>query len=97
LGNRKEVEAQFKREERRFRLEELRFGLSVLTGVYRDRMVEALVEVQDSESHGDARADYRIAASLQALDILVETNARVATNIDESLLLADLMLSLARL
>ncbi len=41
VGNRKEIEAQFKREERRFRAEELHFGLSVLTGVYRDRMMTA--------------------------------------------------------
>jgi hypothetical protein len=38
-----------------------------------------------------------VASSLEALDILVETNERLSTNIDEALLLADLMLSLARL
>ena len=44
LANRRELEAQFKREQRRFRLDELRFGLSALAGVYRDRMVDALGE-----------------------------------------------------
>ena len=97
VGNRKELEAQFKREERRFRLEELRFGLSVLTGVYRDRMVEALHDVDESPDAPESRARYRVAASLAALDILVEAHERLSTNIDEALLLADLMLSLARL
>jgi DNA polymerase-3 subunit delta' len=97
VGNRKEIEAQFKREERRFRLEEVRFGLSVLTSVYRDRMFDALVETADASDVPDSRATYRVSSSVQALDILVETNERLSTNIDESLLLADLMLSLARL
>lgn len=97
MGNRKEIEAQFKREERRFRLEELRFGLSVLTGVYRDRMVAALRELEAANDSPDSRVTYRVASSLEALDILVETNERLSTNIDEALLLADLMLSLARL
>lgn len=96
LGNRKEIEAQFKREERRFRLEELRFGISVLTGVYRDRMVAALTEVRETgESEGRAR--HRVAASLEAIDLLVAANERLSTNIDEALLITDLMLSLARL
>jgi len=97
LGNRKEVEAQFKREERRFRVEELRFGLSVLANVYRDRMFAALVESEGSGDGPEGRAHYRVASSLQALDILVETNERLSTNIDEALLLTDLMLALSRL
>jgi DNA polymerase-3 subunit delta' len=97
VGNRKEIEAQFKREERRFRLEELRFGLSVLSGAYRDRMLAALVEVGAPGEAADSRAHYRVSSSMQAIDILIETNERLSTNIDESLLLADLMLSLARL
>lgn len=97
VGNRKEIEAQFKREERRFRAEELRFGLSVLTSVYRDRMVAALIELEESGDPIEGRAHYRVSSSLQALDILVETNERLSTNIDESLLLADLMLALTRL
>lgn len=94
IGNRKEIDAQFKREERRFRLEELRFGLNVLSGVYRDRMVAALHESSDPS---ESRAGYRISSSMRALDILLEANERLSTNIDEALLLADLMLSLARL
>jgi DNA polymerase-3 subunit delta' len=97
VGNRKEIEAQFKREERRFRSEELKFGLSVLTGVYRDRMLAALIEVRALDEAGESRAGYRVSSSMQALDVLIETNERLSTNIDESLLLTDLMLSLARL
>ena len=97
VGNRKEIEAQFKREERRFRLEELRFGLSVLTSAYRDRMVSALVELDEAGESPDTRAAYRVSSSIAALDLLVQTNGRLATNIDEDLLLADLMLSLSRL
>ncbi len=97
LGNRKEIEAQFKREERRFRAEELRFGLSVLTGVYRDRMMAALTELEASENSTEGRTHYRVSSSLQAIDILLEANERLMTNIDESLLLVDLMLALTRL
>ncbi|NNN09158.1 MAG: hypothetical protein HKL85_08205 [Acidimicrobiaceae bacterium] len=97
VGNRKEIEAQFKREERRFRAEELHFGLSVLTGVYRDRMMTALIELEKSGDSTEGRAHYRVSSSLQALDILVETNDRLSTNIDESLLLVDLMLALSQL
>ncbi len=97
VGNRKEIEAQFKREQRRFRLEELRFGLSVVSGVYRQRMSEALVARQGAREGGEGRDGYRVVASMQALEILIEANERLATNIDEGLLLADLMLSLSRL
>jgi DNA polymerase-3 subunit delta' len=97
VGNRKEIESQFKREERRFRSEELKFGLSVLSGVYRDRMVAALQESGEQAAAADSRAHYRVASSLEALDIVLETNQRLSTNIDETLLLTDLMLSLARL
>ena len=90
VANRKDIEARFKREERRFRHEELRCGLSVLTGAYRERMVAALAE-------GDARASQRVATSIAALELLMEAHERLSTNLDEGLLLADLMLSLSRL
>lgn len=90
LTNRKDLEAQFKREQRRFRIDELRFGLSALTEVYRGRLHESLEFLGD----GDTRSEYRVGASLQALDVLVQTNRRLSSNIDETLLLNDLMLSL---
>jgi len=93
LANRKELEAQFKREQRRFRIDELRFGLSTLTEVYRERLYQSLESVQE----GDARSEYRVGASLVALDVLATTNERLSSNIDESLLLNDLMLSLMTL
>jgi DNA polymerase-3 subunit delta' len=97
LANRKEIEAQFKREQRRFRLEELRFGLSVVSGAYRDRMTAALAEREATRESAEGRAQYRLAASIRAQEILSEINERLSTNVDEGLLLADLMLSLSRL
>lgn len=97
VANRKEIEAQFKREQRRFRLEELKFGLSVVSGVYRDRMSGALAELERSPVTVEGRAHYRVAASIQALELLAEMYGRLSTNVDEGLLLADLMLSLSRL
>jgi DNA polymerase-3 subunit delta' len=93
LSNRKDLEAQFKREQRRFRIDELRFGLTALTNVYRDRLAEGL----DGLSQGDSRSEYRVGASLQAIDVIVKTNQRLSSNIDETLLLNDLMLSLMEL
>jgi DNA polymerase-3 subunit delta' len=88
VANKRDVEAQFKREQRRFRLDELRFGLSALTGVYRERMIDNV------PAAGDAQSEYRVGASLRAIDALTEANRRLETNVDESLLLHDLMFSL---
>jgi len=93
VANRKDIEAQFKREQRRFRIEELRFGLSALTNVYRERLIESLEEVEDGESRGQ----YRVATSLRAIDAVARTSKRLSLNIDEGLLLNDLMLSLMEL
>ncbi|MCU1362869.1 MAG: hypothetical protein JWM55_697 [Acidimicrobiaceae bacterium] len=90
VGNRRDVEAQFKREQRRFRLDELRFGFSALTGVYREQLLENL----EASAEGDTRSDRRVSSSLRAIDVLAEANERLATNVDETLLLHDLMLSL---
>jgi hypothetical protein len=38
-----------------------------------------------------------VGASLQAIDVIVKTNQRLSSNIDETLLLNDLMLSLMEL
>jgi DNA polymerase-3 subunit delta' len=90
VANRRDTEAQYKREQRRFRIDELRFGLTALTNVYRDRMVESL----ESSELGDARDQYRVGASIQAIGVLGEASRRLSSNIDETLLLNDLMLSL---
>jgi DNA polymerase-3 subunit delta' len=89
-GGRRDAEAQFKREQRRFRLEELRFGLSALNGVYRERLVDSL----EAAAEGDTRSEYRVDAALRALDVIGEATRRLATNVDETLLLHDLMFSL---
>jgi DNA polymerase-3 subunit delta' len=89
VTNKRDVEAQFKREQRRFRLDELRFGLSALTGVYRERMIDNI-----EAGVGDAQSEYRVGASLRAIDAVTEANRRLDTNLDESLLLHDLMFSL---
>ncbi len=88
LANRKDIEAQFKREQRRFRIDELRFGLTALTNVYRDRMADSLADVND------ARSAYRAGASIKAITVVAEASRRLTSNIDENLLLNDLMLSL---
>jgi DNA polymerase-3 subunit delta' len=93
VANRRDIDAQFKREQRRFRIDELRFGLSALANVYRERLVESLDEVDE----GETRAAYRVTTSLRAIDVVTETTKRLSLNIDEGLLLNDLMLSLMEL
>ncbi len=89
-GNRRDIDAQFKREQRRFRLDELRFGFSALTGVYRERLRENL----EASAEGDIKSERRVGSSLRAIDVVAEANGRLTTNVDETLLLHDLMLSL---
>ena len=82
---RKEIEAQFKREQRRFRHDELRFGLSSLTEVYRERLNVALREGRNTQ------------APIRAIEEVAATYARVGSNVDETLLLSDLLLRLGAL
>ncbi len=42
----------------------------------------------------DARAEYRIGASMKAIGVVSEASQRLSSNVDETLLLNDLMLSL---
>lgn len=93
LANRKDVDAQFKREQRRFRVDELRFGLSVLTEAYRERLHQGLEGLQEA----DGRAASRVAASVHAVEAVAETARRLSLNVDEGLLLTDLMLTLMEL
>ena len=73
VANRKDIEAQFKREQRRFRIDELRFGLTALTNEYRARMSEGL----ETSAVGDSRAEYRVGASMKAIGV-VSTRPRGA-------------------
>ena len=90
LANRRDLEAQSKREQRRFRIDELRFGLTALTNVYRERLVANLEDRDGS----DSRSQYRVGASIRAIEAVAEAARRLSANIDEALLLHDLMLSL---
>ncbi len=86
---RREIEAGQRREQRRFRVEEIAWGLRVLSEVYRDRLVEAL------EDPAGSRASARARSSLVALEAVAETHRRLATSMDEVLLVSDLLICLA--
>jgi DNA polymerase III subunit delta' len=86
---RRDLESQFKREQRRFRTDDLRFGLAALTHSYRERIADDLGE--------GARSAARLDASLRAVDAIAETNRRLGLNVDETLLLTDLMMDLSGL
>ncbi len=88
-GSRRDLEAAFKREQRRFRTDELRFGVRVLTEVYRRRLHDAL------DDEVDARSTDRVRAAIDAIEVLGDANRRLSTSLDENLLLYDLMLSLS--
>jgi DNA polymerase-3 subunit delta' len=88
---RRDVEAQHKREQRRFRTDDLRFGLAALTHVYRERIASGV------EGPGDGRGSARLDASMRAVDAIAETNRRLGLNVDETLLVTDLFLTLSGL
>ncbi len=87
--SRKELDARVRRELRRFRVDELRLGCATLSRVYRDRLTEALSGVDV-----DARDRRRARAALGALDVVAEAGRRLEANLDETLLVHDLLLSL---
>ncbi len=91
VPGRTKLEQHHKREQRRFRLDELRFGLSVLTQVYRQQMLERVV------TRRDAHDQHELGLTLEALDSIHRASQRLATTMDENLLLHDLLLSLMRL
>lgn len=80
-GERKEVEARHKREERRLRTDELRFGLAALAAAYRDRLLTA----------GDPRP------VLVAVDEIGAANEALIRNPNVALLLQALLVRLGRL
>jgi hypothetical protein len=53
-----------------------------------------MVESLEGSDLGDARDQYRVGASIQAIGVLNEATRRLSSNVDETLLLNDLMLSL---
>ena len=92
LTGRKEIEARFRREQRRFRLEDLRFGLSALTHAYRERMVAGLEGLDD----GDKRSRSLVTGALTSIELIDSASQSLGANVDEQLVLTNLLLSLSR-
>lgn len=92
LTGRKEVEARFRREQRRFRLEDLRFGLSALTHAYRERMVDGLEGLDD----GDRRSRSVVTGAITSIELIDAASKSLGANVDEQLVLTNLLLSLSR-
>jgi DNA polymerase-3 subunit delta' len=92
LPGRRDIEARFKREQRRFRQDDLRFGLSALARAYRERLLEGLEGLDDGDRRGRGVADGAITSIT-----LIDAAARALVgNVDETLVLTNLMLSLSR-
>ena len=92
LVGRRDIDARFKREQRRFRLDDLRFGLSALTHTYRERMIEGLEGLDD----GDRRSRVLVQGSMRSIALIDDASQALRTNADEQLLLTNLLLSLSR-
>jgi DNA polymerase III subunit delta' len=92
LSGRRELESRFRREQRRFRQDDLRFGLSALTRAYRERLLEGLESIDDGDRRGRVMAEGAI-ASIGLIDTAYRS---LASNVDESLLLTNLLLGLSR-
>ncbi len=92
LTGRKEIEARFRREQRRFRSEDLRFGLSALTHAYRARLVDGLEALDD----GDRRSRSVVTGAIASIELIDAASRSLSANVDEQLVLTNLLLSLAR-
>lgn len=80
-GERKELEARHKREERRLRTDELRFGLATLAAAYRDRL----------SAPGDP------GPALAAVEAVTAANEALSRNPNVALLLQALLVRLGRI
>ena len=86
-----EIDSRQRRELRLFRTEELGLFLQVLTDNYRERIAGLVEQPRTNES------DARTRSAISAIELLTMAGERLAeTNMEESLLLADLLVSLAR-
>lgn len=92
VSRRKDIESRFKREQRRFRIEDLRFGLSALTHVYRQRLVEGLEGLDD----GDRRSRVMASGAIRCIEAIDAASRGLQQNIDELLMLTNLLLTLSR-
>jgi hypothetical protein len=84
-----EIDSRQRRELRLFRIEELGFFLQVLANNYRERLA-VLVETPRTNEN-----DTRIRSVVAAIELLANSGSRLReTNLEESLLLVDLLVSL---
>lgn len=90
-AGRKQVEDRQHREERRWRMDELRAGLRVLTGSYRDRIVEVASGSEASSHHGQER----VGALLGAINSIEEVVEELVRNPNETLMLEALLVRLS--
>ena len=92
LVGRRDKELQYKREQRKFRLDDIRFGLSALTNVYRERMIEGLEGIDD----GDRRSRTLVDGAIRSVELIDDASRGLTSNADELLLLTNLLLALSR-
>ncbi len=92
LPGRKDIEARFRREQRRFRQDDLRFGFSALTRVYRGRLLEGLECLDDGDRRGRVMAD----GAITSIELIDAASRSLSGNVDETLLLTNLLLALSR-
>ena len=90
LPRRDEIEAGYKREQRRFRTDDLRFGLATLTHVYRERLHEGLEAAQPTN-----RSLERAAGAISAIEEITKASRSFSQNVNETLQLTDLFVSLS--
>lgn len=84
VPGRSAIEERHKREQRRVRTDELRAGLAALSGTYRERLA------------GPEASPQRLAGTLAAIEAIDEAAARLGRNVNETMLLQWLLLSLDR-
>lgn len=91
VPRRREMEDQFKREQRRFRVDDLRLGLGALAAAYRERLLEGLDAIDDGETRGRSTAE----GAVRAIGLIDAAARQIAGNVDEQLALGNLVLGLS--
>ncbi len=91
LPPKREVEARFKREQRRFRVEDFRFGLTSMAHAYRERLIEGLEGLDD----GDRRSRVVVQGSIKSVTVIDRASKSLTTSVDERLWLTNLLVELA--
>jgi DNA polymerase-3 subunit delta' len=91
LPRRDEIEAGFKREQRRFRIDDLRFGLATLTNVYQERLHSGLETTPPT-----SRSLERAQGAVTAIEEIAKASRSFSQNVNETLQLTDLFVSLSQ-